>query len=1079
MKSFKLMMCALCITWATLAMAQGVTTANLTGVVIDPSDQPLPGAVINGVHEPTGTRYSAVSRADGRFDLRNVRVGGPYTITASMPGFKTQQQNNLYLKLGDTQQLNFKMTVDAIEETLVVVAETNALINAGRQGSESSVSAESIEKLPTVTRTLTDYTRTNPYFQDFDNDGGASTFSVAGRNNRYNSILIDGAVNNDLFGLTASGTPGGQAEAPPVSLEAIQELQLLVSPYDVRQGGFSGGGLNAITKSGTNEFSGSVFHYSKTDSQFGEYPDASGDLVQLGDFEETQTGFSIGGPIVKDKVFFFASAEQRRRDVPTGFEIRADNASGSGQNFGFLEEAQEFLSILSGYGYDAGGLNEITRNTDSDTIFVRLDFNIGDNHQLTFRHNYVDAESLILNPDLFTYNFPGNAQFFPNETNSTVLQLNSSLGEFYNEFRISYQTIKDRRTGTGDPFPWVEIENIDPNNIYPNSEFPARIGDEFEAGTERFSTRNALDQEIIELTNDLTFFRGAHTITLGTHNEFFKFDNLFIREAFGSYQFNTLEDFRNGWARAYDYSFSATDNPLQSAKFDAQQLGFYVGDQWTINPTFTVTMGLRLDIPFFPDEPSKNPILDTFTWFRDNPIDNPNAQMVTGGLSTSNTPDGNMLWSPRVGFNWDINGDGSQQLRGGIGIFSGRTPYVWLSNQYTNTGIEFTRISASVRGTVGEDNHIPFNPDPNNQPESIPGVRVFTNEIDVIDPDFSLPQVLRGNLAYDHDLGFWGMVASAEILFSQNKNEILYQNLNIIPQRNADGSIATTLDGRPLWENQDNDLTDVIYLTNTDEGDQFSFNLKLERPWRDGFYWFVSYLYNSSDSVNDGTSSQAYSNWRFVPTSTDPNNPETAASRFGIEDRFSASIARDFRFADRFTFTVSGYYNAQSGRPFSYIFNGDVNGDGEFSNDLLYVPASMDEVEWQGPSGMSQQEIWNTFSAFVEGDDGLNFGETAGRNESRAPWRHQLDLSFALKARFNKYSVQAYLNLFNIANLLDDEDGLVQYVGFSTVQLIRHRGINDEGKHIYQLNLTDLDNRFTTDDLRSRWQGQFGLRFSF
>ncbi|CAM2005362.1 TonB-dependent receptor [Acanthopleuribacter pedis] len=1079
MKYFKSMMCMLCITWASLAMAQGVTTANLTGVVVDPSDQPLPGAVINGVHEPTGTRYSAVSRADGRFDLRNVRVGGPYTITASMPGFKTQQQNNLYLKLGDTQSLNFKMTVDAIEETLVVVAETNALINAGRQGSESSVSQESIEKLPTVNRTITDYTRTNPYFQDFDSDGGASTFSVAGRNNRYNSILIDGAVNNDLFGLTASGTPGGQAEAPPVSLEAIQEIQLLVSPYDVRQGGFSGGGVNAITKSGTNDFSGSVFHYSKTDSQFGEFIGDDGDPVELGDFEETQTGFSIGGPIVKDKIFFFASAESRRRDVPTGFEIRADNASGSGQNFGFFAEAQEFIEILNGYGYDPGGLNEVTRNTDNDTIFVRFDFNIGDAHQLTLRHNYVDAENLILNPDAFAYNFPGNAQLFPNETNSTVLQLNSSLGEFYNEFRVSYQTIKDRRTGQGQPFPWVEIENIDPNNVFPNDEFRGRIGDEFEAGTERFSTANSLDQSIIEITNDLTFFRGAHTITIGTHNELFDFDNLFIRENFGAYQFDTLEDFRNGWARQYDYSFSATDDPKQSAKFDAQQLGFYVGDQWTVNPTLTVTMGLRVDIPLFPDEPTRNPVLDTFSWYRDNPIENPNAQLETGGLSTTNTPDGNMLWSPRVGFNWDITGDGTQQLRGGAGVFSGRTPYVWLSNQYANTGIEFTRIRATIDGDASRDNHIPFNPDPNNQPEFIPDVDIDTNEIDVIDPDFKLPQVFRGNLAYDHDLGFWGIVASAEVIFSQNMNEILYQNLNIIPQRNADGSIATAFDGRPLWESQDNDLSDVIYLTNTSEGDSVSFNVKLERPWRDGFQWFVSYLHNSSDSVNDGTSSQAFSNWRFVPNSGDPNNPETAASRFGIEDRFSASVAYDFKFADNYTLTVSGFYNAQSGRPFSYIFNGDVNGDGQRSNDLLYVPATMDEVEWRGPREMSTQEIWDTFSEFVNADDGLNFGEIASRNNSRAPWRHQLDLSASLKAKFNRYSVQAYVNLFNIANLLDDEDGLVEYVSFSTFQLIRYRGTNSEGKPIYQLNATELDNRFETDPLRSRWQGQFGLRFSF
>ncbi|CAM2070526.1 TonB-dependent receptor [Sulfidibacter corallicola] len=1078
MKLFKSMICVLCAAWTTVALAQGVTTANLTGDAVDSNNQPLPGVVINGVHEPTGTRYSAVTRADGRYDLRNVRVGGPYTITATMPGFKTQQRNNLFLKLGETQEINFQMTVDAVEETLVVVADTNALINPGRQGAASNVSEEAIEKLPTVNRAISDFARTNPYFQDYS-EGGASTLSVAGRNNRYNSILIDGAVNNDLFGLSASGAPGGQAEAQPVSLEAIQEIQLLVSPYDIRQGGFSGGGVNAITKSGTNDLSGSLFHYFKTDSQFGEYVLPGGDIAEFGEYDETQTGFSVGGPIIKDKAFFFVSAESRRKEVPTGVEIRQDGTSGTGQNFGFFDEAQEFVSILRDqYGYDPGGLDEITRNTDSDTIFVRFDFNIGDAHQLTVRHNYVDAENDRIAPDLFAYNFPGNAQFFPNETNSTVVQLNSSFGGFYNEFRLSYQTIKDRRTGVGDPFPWVEIENIDPDNNFPNDQFPGRIGDEFEAGTERFSTRNALDQDILEITNDLTFFMGAHTITVGTHNELFSFDNLFIRENFGAYQFDTLEDFRNGWARQYDYSFSATDDPLESAKFDAQQLGFYAGDQWTVSPSLTVTLGLRLDVPLFPDEPTNNPIMDSFQWYEDNPIANPNAQLRTGGLSTTNTPDGNLLWSPRAGFNWDVTGDGSRQLRGGLGIFSGRTPYVWLSNQYSNTGIEFTRVRASVRG-VSEDNHIPFNPDPFNQPESIEGVRTFTNEIDVIDPDFELPQVFRTNLAYDHDLGFWGMVASAEVIYSKNMNEILYQNLNIVPERNDDGSIATAFDGRPMWERQDNGLSDVIYLTNTSEGDQLSLNVKLERPFRDGLYWFVSYLYNSSESVNDGTSSQAFSNWRFVPNQGNPNEPETADSRFGIEDRFTASVAYDFQVADKFTLTVSGYYNAQSGRAYSNIFNGDVNGDGQFSNDLLYVPASMDEVEWRGPSGLSEQEIWNTFVEYVEADGNLEFGQIAERNASRAPWIHQLDISFALKTSFSRYRVQAYLDIFNVANLLDDEDGLHEYVNFNTVQPIRYRGENDEGKPIYDLQITNPDNRFTIDDIRSRWQGQFGIRFSF
>ncbi len=1014
------------------ALGQGITSASINGSVTDGSGTALPGVVVNAVHEPTGTLFSAVSRADGKYNIRSMRVGGPYSVTATMAGFAALKRSEIFLQLGEDETIDLKMSVDAIEESLVVVASSNPLINDSKTGASANISVEDIETLPALARGIEDLARTSSYFNDFDSNGGVSTLSVAGRNNRYNNILIDGAVNNDLFGLSANGNPGGSAEAQPISIEAIQEVQLLVAPYDVRQGGFTGGGINAVTKSGSNDYNGSVFYFFRDDAFVGEIDDR-----EFGAFEETQTGASVGGPIIKDKLFFFVSGELRNKDQPTGWAIRPEgDNSGSGQNFGRYDEAVRFRDILiNTYGYDPGSFEEANRKTESDNFFVRFDLNISPEHRLTLRHNYIDAVNDILRPGSFTFNFPSNGYIFPNETNSTVLQLNSTFGDIYNEFRITYQTIKDRRTGVSDPFPWIEIENL-----------PG--GGEFEVGTERFSTKNALDQDIIEITNDVTFFRGNHTLTVGTHNELFSFKNLFIREAFGAYQFNSLEDFENGWVEQYDYSFSNTSDPNQPAEFDVQMLGFYVGDQWAVNPDLNVTMGLRLDIPNYPDKPSRNPLSEELF-----------------GLRTDEVADGNEAWSPRVGFNWDVKGDAVHQLRGGIGVFSGRAPFVWISNQYGNTGIDYSRVQARVSGGVSADNHIPFEPDPFNQPETIPGVRTLTNEIDLIDPGFEMPQVMRANIAYDTKLPFYDIIATAEFIFSKTENDILYQNLNLLE------TSERSFDGRPVYDRVDPTLTDVIYLTNHSEGDQTTLNLKLERPMKDRWTSSVSYLNGKSETLNDGTSSQAISNWRFNEVTGDPNNPTLAASDYDVEHRFSATFAYMFPSNT----LVSLYYNAQSGRPFSNTFNGDLNGDGQFSNDLLYVPASEDEV-------IIDRGTWADFNAYIEADPALRNarGSIVERNASREPWRRTLDVRVAQDVKLGRYKFQITADIFNFMNLLDDTAGRVQYVQNNAVSPISYRGIDDDtGKPIYRIQFSDPDGRFQTDDLRSRWRGQLGLRFSF
>lgn len=1045
-------MCVALLALASFSFGQGVTTASFSGSVTDKNRDPLPGAVVNAVHEPTGTRYSTVTRASGSYRILNTRVGGPYTFTATMTGFKTEKEENIFVRIGEDKVINFQLSLDTVEETLVVVANSNPIINPSRTGAASNVSTEAIERLPTINRDLIDFARTSPFFSKSESNDGPSSLTIAGRNNRYNSILIDGSVNNDLFGLAASGAPGGQAEASIISLDAIQEIQLLVSPYDVRQGGFSGGGINAITRTGANDLEGSVYWYNRSESLIGDGPLNN----EIGEFSEDRVGFRLGGPILKDKAFFFVSFETRSRERPSGWAIRADGATGSGQNFGRLDEAERFRNVLiNDWGYDPGGFEEATRPTDSDNLFVRFDFNLNPNHRLTVRHNFVDAENLITRNDNNTFNFPGDHQFFPSETNSTVVQLNSTFGNVYNEFRIAFQTVKDRRTGVGGPFPWVEV---------------ALLGGafaEFEAGTERFSTANALDQEILEITDDVTFYRGNHTITFGTHNELFNFDNLFIRENFGAWRFRSLEDFERGRAYSYNYSFSADpSDPQRSAKFDVQQLGLYAGAQWNIRPNLTLTYGLRLDVPFFPDTPSRNPLAELFSAPDGTP------------LRTDVTADGNLLWSPRLGFNWDINSDSTNQLRGGLGVFSGRTPYVWLSNQYSNTGIEFDRISIFLSGrdadgNVDPDNFIQFVGDPNNPPTDFPRVNSSGNEIDLIDPDFELPQVLRWNLAYDRELGLWGMFGTAELIYSKNLNEILYQNINFEP------SGQSFFDGRLLYQRVNNDLRDVIFLSNTSEGNQFSTALSVERPMRDGLAFSASYLFGESESVNDGTSSQARSNWRFNET-IDPNGSPLGVSDFDVRHRINLSLSYQFKIWENAPTNVSLFYNAQSGRPYSNTFANDVNGDRE-SNDLLYVPASEDEVIITGTIG-GVPVTWADFNAYIEGDEGLrsNRGRIVDRNDSRGPWRRNLDFRVAQDISFGRYRFQLTLDILNFLNLLDSDSGSVFYVNNGEISPVRYNGTDAEtGKPIYNIQSIDLDQRFTLDDFRSRYQGQLGVRFSF
>jgi len=1018
--------------WAQPTYGQTVTTGSLSGVVTDQQGGVLPGVTITAVHRPTGTTYETVSTAEGRFTMLNVRAGGPYQVTAQLGGFRERQVGEVQVALGEDRQVNFQLELATVTETITVTAAAS-LVDTTRAGTAANVAQEAIENLPTLGRSLFDFARVSPHFTPIALNNDPNSISVAGQNNRYNNVQIDGAVNNDVFGLAASGTPGGQTEAEPVSLDAIQELQLVVSPYDVRQGMFAGGGINAITRSGTNDFRGTGYYFGRNESLVGKNPEGT----PIAQFSSHEFGASAGGRLVENRAFYFANVDFGRKQTPSGVSINT-----TGQQFGFAAEATRFLNILRNrYNYNPGDTSEFIRGTDNDKVFVRTDFNLRTNHQLVVRHNYINGSNDIGRPDATRFIFADNFYDFRSQTNSTVGQLNSVFGGAFNELRVTYQRQRDRRGGQPfeeRPFPMVEVR------------VPDGASNFLRAGRENFSSANELDVDILEVTDDYTRVWGTHTVTMGTHNEFYEFRNLFIRDAFGNYRFTSLDLFEQGFAASYDYSFSLTGNPRQPAEFGVRQYGFYVGDQWRPNSRLTATLGLRVDFPTFPDKPTRNPDSEAIYGLRTDVV--PNQQ----------------LWSPRAGFTFSIDQDRSEQVRAGVGLFSGRTPYVWLSNQYGNTGIEFQRISVRESAT----NRIPFVPDANAQPRTVTGASVSRNEIDLIDPDYEYPQLVRGNVAYDREIA-GGWVGTVEFLFSKTVQDIKYQNLNL-------RQVGTRLDGRPVFSTPatgtpGSQYGDVIFLTNTNQGHSWTLTFEGRRSFRSGWFASGSYMHGQSRSIMDGTSSQAASNWGNAYTPGDPNNLPLRRSNFDPGHRVNLVASKSFEIAGVRP-TVSAYYSGQSGRPYSLNYSADFNGDGRTTNDLLYIPASAGEVVFAGGT-------FDDFMAFINQEECYRefIGRIHERNACRAPWINTFDFRFAVAVPTGgRTRTEFTFDLSNLTNLFDRNSGLLEYANFNDI-LVASPSVSTAGVTTY--NISSLTRptfrRYTRDDLKSRWQGKFGLRLRF
>jgi hypothetical protein len=1053
---------------------QGGTTSSVTGRITGEDGEPLPAANVLIVHQPTGSSYGGVSDSEGFYRLPNLNVGGPYKLNVSFVGYHPFEMNDIYLSLGQTFNVNIELTEESMALPEVnVVGSINSeykIFDGNRTGAETVVGNDQINTLPTVGRDLTDFTRLTP--QASVGDEGFLT--VAGINNRYNQILIDGAVNNDVFGLAASGTNGGQTGASPISMDIIDQFQVNIAPYDVRQSGFAGASINAVTKRGTNAFHGTAYYLFRNENLAGKTPTDDEDLERkkLDPFENKTQGLSLGGPIIKNKLFFFVNAEKMLDETPLPFDFSSYIGDASQSDMDAL-----ISKLKTDYNYDPGIYLNKTKKLESNKLFGRLDWNISENHKMMLRHSYTKSELTDASASSsYALGFSNNYMYFPSITNSTTLELKSNFDNYSNDLILTGTFVHDDRDPNGPNFPAVTIYDGD-GSIY--------------FGSEAYSTANELRQDVISITDNFQIYKGNHTITIGTNNEFASVYNLFMRKAFGEYRFENMDYFMNsGLAYQYERGYSLVDDVIgdgseAAADFDLLQLGLYVQDEWQVSEAFKLTYGVRADMPvFLTDSPvdehfnnSTIPMLEAAGWDLE-------------GAKTGEMPKSQILFSPRVGFNYDVSGDDQTQLRGGIGIFTSRLPLVWPGGSYTNSGVVIGGVYQQRPYWQGEEPDIPFESDWQNQytnstfgREDLP----YSGQIDLFTEDFKFPQTFRANLAVDQKLP-WGVVGTIEMLYSKTLNNVNYLNVNVSPEPEF---YLTGADNRPYYSNDqiDDAYTRVMLGKNTNKGYSYNFTAQLQKPFDNGLTASIAYTFGRSMTINDATSSQNSSQWRYMETVDGLNNLELSRSDFDLGHKINGYITYSVEYFNNLKSTFSLYYNGQSGMPFSYSYNdrGGLNGEGENSGNMIYVPDSKGDIVFADQATADEQ--WQQLNRYIENDDYLSErrGKYAERNGARVPMSHILDFKFIqdvwVNVKDSKQTLQFTFDVFNVGNLLNKDWGRRYYVPYGNSTIIDFEGFAEDGttptfafNHEGDYEPWNIDDSGLTS---SRWKAQIGIRYKF
>ena len=1086
-----------CISLDSNLYAQGNTTSSINGKVKDKSGEPLPGATILATHSPSGSRYASTTDNEGTFRISNMRVGGPYKIEISYVGFKTFTDDATYLQLGDSKAFIVELDaeISALDEVVLSVSKDN-MINSKKTGAQTVIDSKKIEALPSLSRNIADFAKLTPQAQLRGDD----VLSIGGQNNRYNAIYIDGAVNNDVFGLAGNGTNGGQTGVSPISLDAIEQFQVSVAPFDVKISGFAGGAISAITRSGTNNFEGSAYFLNRNQNLAGMTPNgiSSTNRKKLAEFDASTIGVRAGGAIKKDKLFYFINYERQENETPQPFDVETyigNMAIQSGSpdlvpGKAATEIANLRNYLISQYGYDPGVYNNNVSTLLSDKLIAKIDWNINDNNKLAIRHSYVNATNISPNrSSASAINFYNGSQDFESTTNSTSLELNSRINnKVSNNLVVGYTSVNDDRNALGAAFPNIEIRD--------------GAGTIF-IGSEPFSTANLLQQKTLTITDNLEIQTGFHTITLGTHNEFSSSKNVFFGRNYGYYRFNNLNDFLNDnkpnrFRLGYSLVGGEGDGSLGAAEFDVNQFGVYIQDEMRMSDDLRVSFGFRVDVPVW-----DNYIVNEDFNTRTIPLLEATGKDLQGAKVGSRI-DTRAHISPRLGFNYDLNGKKTTQLRGGVGVFTSRLPLVWPGGAYNNNGV--TQGAIDINGATNP--LMPsFNPNPSvtsqlfNGPTALgpepgnPGAPgQFGGNIDLFAKDFRLPQVFKASFAVDQKLPL-GFMLTADITYNDNISAITYENLNV-----RDATVFTTgSDVRPRYRGLrvDNVYQGVFLASNTSEGAAWNTSFTLTKLFKSEKIDATiqgTYAYGESTVLFDATSSQNSSQWNNIETVNGSNAiGGVSTSDFAQGNRILGNGFINYKWNKSLKTKIGVFYEGAEGTPFSYVYNdfGRILGDTFSNSALIFVPATQSQIVLVNDpvTGLNAQQQWEALDAFIEGNDYLRSrrGDYVERNGDRLKWSHVIDLKFAQEFTINvkekRHTIEFSADIFNFTNLLNKDWGKRYFASFDQVQLLNQVGFLSDGTtptFRYNPSVEGSYNQIDDAGLNSsRWQMQFGVRYTF
>lgn len=1042
-----------------------ITTSTVSGKVKDAKGEEIPGANVVLVHTPTGTRYGVATQIDGNFVLANMNPGGPYTLTVSFVGYQTFKAENLNLTLGANPNVNVIISEETTTLTEVVV---KADKGGTRTGSVTTISETAIKAVPTLNRSLTDMTRLTPQ--------GSSSNSFAGTNFRYNNVTVDGTINNDAIGFSpslggqsgTSGMPGSSTRTNPISLDAIQDVQVYVAPYDVKIGNFTGGSINAVTRTGTNQVKGSVYGYGRNAFLTGPNNAGDGAAIPSG-YSDYQTGFRLGLPLIKNKLFLFTNEEITRRNEPLFYK--------AGDKGGVIDEAtaNQISSFLkSNYGFDAGAFGDYSIYSQSTKFFNRLDWNISDKHQLSIRNSYVNSEASNLERDAANFRF-GSMDFKQhNQTNSTVAELKSHFGSASNSLILGYSDIRDYRTPSSSNF------------AFPQVEIAANGGTIF-LGNEREATVFNMKQKTFEFTNNITWFKGDHTFLVGTHNELYNINYGFVNSWNGRVSYKSVADFLASNVNRVRGSYSFTNNDRDYiynnpyATFNVGLYSVYAQDEIQVNEKFKLSPGIRFDLAST-DAPNLSPKLAT------TPTDVNAGTTYTAATplnKVSNSIFGQILFSPRLGFNYDVNGDRSTIVRGGTGIFTGRIPFAWLGYAFYNDGVGYgafdvNNVAGKNVGDVLKDGAKTFAF--NNGQKSL-------TQVDAMANNFKMPQVWRSSLAVDKTIN--GYKITLEGIYTKTISDLKFQMVNLKDSvkyysYDTQRQMPIYLSGGATGQKLNTSFSNAYELANTSEGHRFSLTAQVTKSYDFGFNFMAAYTYGHSYDLTNGIRNSMESNWQ-LNQSLNPNNPSLAYSNFDIRHRIIGQFGYTFNWKKAGATTISGVFSAQSGAPFTWGFVNSTIANTPQAAGLAYVFKDATEAERYFVSDSklgSAATQAQAFMDFVNGDEYLKTrkGDFTERNGGRTPWNATVDMkiSHAIKVS-NGHELQFSLDIINATNLINKDWGRLYFSPntFNSTASLGLSRVNSGTAADPTYKFAVPTTPYSIDQLGSRWQMQAGARYTF